>query len=141
MINSGNLDFSFSGLKTAVVNIVQDPSFKQNPKQMANLAASIQAAIVDVLVKKTIRAARIHKVDQIVVAGGVAANQTLSKELTHAVMTATPPLKLFIPQAKLCTDNAAYIATAALFNYHPVKNPLNIQANPNLSLTQDQKLS
>lgn len=140
MIHSGDFDFSFSGLKTAISQIValnRDEIDKQaGSKFIKDLAASIQEAIVDVLVKKTVGAAQTHNIDQIVVAGGVAANQTLSEFLARAVLSVTPHIKLSIPSPKFCTDNAVYIATAAIFNYHPTENPLTIQANPNLSLAR-----
>ncbi len=157
MINSNDLDFSFSGLKTAVANLVSSEGVRgvtrvgaphraptsraksrertsdgaderQDPEQIINnLAASLEAAIVEVLVKKTVEAAQIYKVDQIIVAGGVAANQTLAKELARA--------DALIPPPNLCTDNAVYIATAAFYNFHPI-DPLALQANPSLSLAK-----
>lgn len=130
MIDSNNFDFSFSGLKTAVARIDQ--------KNKANLAASIQAAIVEVLVQKTIRAAKKHKVNQIMIAGGVAANQALVNRLQVTVNRLQ--IKLHVPPPELCTDNGAMIAAAAFFlpagrqGQNPIKNPLKLQANPNLSL-------
>jgi N6-L-threonylcarbamoyladenine synthase len=136
MIDSRDFDFSFSGLKTAVANLL-----KETRPNSADLAASIEQAIVDVLVTKTIKAAQKYKVKQIMVAGGVAANQKLTSELklkiTHPSSRGKNlklEINLHIPPPTLCTDNAAMIATAAIFNYQPI-NPLTIQANPNLSLT------
>lgn len=140
MIDSKDFDFSFSGLKTAVANLVQSPEFVVQRKNSTNyqlmtnnLAASIEAAIVDVLVSKTIQAAQKYKVRQIMIAGGVAANQKLTSDLNLKIKNQKLKVKLFVPPPNLCTDNAAMIATAACFNYHPV-NPLALQANPNLSL-------
>lgn len=132
MIHSDDFDFSFSGLKTAVVNTVQN---YPNPSEQftKDLSASLEAAIVDVLVKKTIAAAKKYNIEHILVAGGVAANQTLTECLARVAKTAHPVLKLFIPPPNLCTDNAAYIATAAYFNFNPL-DPSKLQANPNLSL-------
>lgn len=129
MIGSKDFDFSFSGLKTAVANLVQ----KTNHYKLitSHLAASLEAAIVDVLVEKTIRAAQKFKVSQIMVAGGVAANRKLKKEL--GARTEELGIKLFIPPAEFCTDNAAMIAAAAFF-LKPAKNPLSVQADPSLSL-------
>lgn len=135
MIGSGDFDFSFSGLKTAVLNIVEaDTNILEDPQKLADLAASVEAAIVDVLVKKTITAAQKYNVDQIMVAGGVAANNKLREVLQLEVAKKIPRAIVHIPPVKLCTDNAAYIGAAAFFNYHPV-NPLVLQANPNLSLS------
>lgn len=157
MINSKDLDFSFSGLKTAVLNLintnpvilsraknisqVQDPSLittrpffeGQDDKTLANLAASIEDAITDVLVEKTITAIQLHNIDQLIVAGGVAANKILAKKFTQRLAEIIPHARIFIPPPQLATDNAASIATAAFFNYHPIQ-PLELQANPNLSL-------
>lgn len=126
MIDSGDFDFSFSGLKTAVANLVKDSEF--NPQ---DLAASIEAAIVDVLIKKTVAAADKYNVNQIIIAGGVAANQKLKESLESRVKSLG--IKLFIPPPELCTDNAAMIAAAAFFQ-KPTKNPLKEEADPNLSL-------
>lgn len=117
MINQDNFDFSFSGLKTAVLNICRggvSPSIPQ-------LAHEIQEAITDVLVAKTIHAAKKFKVKSILIGGGVAANKRLQEKF-RSVAGAAPcgRPQLFVPQARLCTDNAAYIATCAYFNYKPV---------------------
>jgi N6-L-threonylcarbamoyladenine synthase len=132
MINSDDFDFSFSGLKTAVVNLVNSKSLNDIP----DLAASIQEAIVDVLVKKTIAAAQKYKIDQIVVAGGVAANQRVAEKTVAAVQTVFGSrAKIFLPPSLYCTDNAACVAAAAFYNFHPL-DPLSLQANPNLGLTK-----
>ncbi len=134
MIDSADFDFSFSGLKTAVDNLLHTPGVKHTtlhldhtPGVKSDLSASIEAAIVDVLVKKTIAAAKKYQIDQIMVAGGVAANQKLISDLGLKI-------KVFVPEPSLCTDNAAMIASAALF-LKPIKNSLALQANPNLSLS------
>ena len=145
MIDSGDFDFSFSGLKTAMANIVHSSQFivhSGNKKKESinhelitnNLAASIEAAIVDVLVKKTITAAKKYKVEQIIVAGGVAANQKLSETMARAAKLNS--LSLFIPPPSLCTDNAAMIVSAAFYNPQAV-DPLTLQANPSLSLSHN----
>lgn len=136
LLNEDSLDFSFSGLKTAIFREVEKlKTTKQfNNEAVSQLAFETQEAIVDVLVTKTIKAAQTYKVDQILVAGGVAANQKLSEKLRLAAQKNLSHVRLFIPPPSLCTDNAAFIATAAFYNYHPV-DPLLLQANPNLSLT------
>ncbi len=106
---NGRSDFSFSGLKTAAVRSVQ----WDHPLSGADLAASLQAAVVDVLVKKTIDAAIKHGVSQVMVTGGVAANSSLRERMGVAakgegLAFATPPLAY-------CTDNAAMIAVAGSF--------------------------
>lgn len=139
MAGSKDLDFSFSGLKTAVLYLVQ--KLTDNGKQklsqieLGNLAASLEETIVESLVKKTVLAAQTYDIEQIIVAGGVAANKRLRVRLEEAIAQKTSRGKLFIPPPNLCTDNAAYIATAAAFNYQPTDS-LVLQANPNLSLSK-----
>jgi N6-L-threonylcarbamoyladenine synthase len=103
-------DFSFSGLKTAVVNYV-----KRNgaPKKLPDLVASFQQAAVDILVEKTIRAAKDKKVRWIALAGGVSANSRLREDLKRRAKE--EGFEVSIPPMKLCTDNAAMIGSAA---YH-----------------------
>lgn len=125
MISSGDFDFSFSGLKTAVSNFIKtNPDYKKE-----DLAAAVENTIVKVLVKKTISAAEKNNIDQVMIAGGVAANSALSVALRSNlhVRVISPSHNIF------CTDNAAMIAAAAFFTDKTV-NPLKLQANPNLSL-------
>lgn len=130
--SSRDLDFSFSGLKTAVSNLISDLDVN-NPQVIKDLCASIEQAIIDCLTKKTILAIKTHKIENLIVAGGVAANPKLATELQKNCQLPTVNCKLFIPPPLLCTDNAAMIASAAFF-IKPAKNLLDIQANPNLSL-------
>ncbi len=103
-----SLDFSFSGLKTAVRNfLTQD----EGRTSVEDVAASLQSAIVDVLVKKTVRAARQAGMNTVTVGGGVAANRGLKAAMQTACDAAG--LRLVIPTPELCTDNAAMIAAAA----------------------------
>lgn len=130
MINSDDFDFSFSGLKTAVSNFIS--AAKEYSK--ADLAAAIEQAIVEVLVKKTVAAAKEYKVGQVMIAGGVTANQALSEALRKSLH-----VRLFSPSHNIfCTDNAAMIASAGFF-INEVIDPLNLQADPILSLDHIQK--
>ncbi len=150
LINSKDFDFSFSGLKTAVGNLVKEQLNERSSKSffsgvpetsqkndaasestLANLCTSIENAIVECLVKKTIEAAKCHHIEQIIVAGGVAANPRLSEELR--VRSEELKIKLHIPPPILCTDNGAMIAAAGFFEEKRV-DPKDLQANPNLSL-------
>jgi len=101
------LDFSFSGLKTAVLRTVEK---LPKPLPIADLAASFQSAAVKVLVRKTLLAQEERKVDRIVVAGGVAANSGL-----RAQLKSRSPVAVYLPAIDLCTDNAAMVAAGAYF--------------------------
>jgi len=127
MSGQKNFDFSFSGLKTAVINL----SRKQKRINKADMAASIQAAIVDVLVEKTIQAAAKYQVKSILLAGGVAANQRLREQMKAKLSTLK--FKLYLPSPSLCTDNGTYIAACAYFNYQPISWE-KIQADPGISI-------
>jgi N6-L-threonylcarbamoyladenine synthase len=127
LFESKDFDFSFSGLKTAVHNLLPSVPKSEYP----DLAASIEASIIDCLVEKTIRAIKTYGVEQIIVAGGVAANKALGDRLQATVEK--EGIKLFIPPPYLCTDNGAMIAAAAFFQ-KPIKDKTKLQANPNLSL-------
>jgi N6-L-threonylcarbamoyladenine synthase len=131
MINQGNFDFSFSGLKTAVLKEVKKVS--DVSKVSKDLAREIQEAVTDVLVKKTIRAAKRYKVKSIIVAGGVAANKRLKEKFRSIINHQLPATNLFIPPPQLCTDNATFIASYAFHNFKPVPWQ-KIQADASLSL-------
>lgn len=122
MINSEDFDFSFSGLKTAALREIQKHTEdeKQDETFIANIASSVQEAIVAVLTKKTIDAAKKYHVASILLAGGVAANQRLRERLHKEVSNQKLPMNIIAPQKSLCTDNGAMIGAAALYNYHPI---------------------
>jgi N6-L-threonylcarbamoyladenine synthase len=112
-----SLDFSFSGVKTAVVNYVNQAKQKNEEIDIADICASFQEAIAEVLVEKTLAAARTSGVRQIVLAGGVAANQRL-RDLMES-RGSRENFAVFLPPKEFCTDNAAMIAVAG---YHQFKN-------------------
>lgn len=105
-------DFSFSGVKTAVLRTVEALQAEERPLPIEDLAASFQAAVADVLVEKTLMAAKEHKVREIIVAGGVSANKRLREKIL-----AESKYPVHIPPLSLCTDNAAMIAGAGYYHY------------------------
>jgi N6-L-threonylcarbamoyladenine synthase len=111
LLHSGNLDFSFAGLKTAVLTQVRKLGVGPTAQQRADLAASTQAAIVEVLVKKSMRALRDSGLGRLVVAGGVGANSELRAQLNAACVRAGA--RVHYPELALCSDNGAMIAMAA----------------------------
>ncbi|HUO44706.1 MAG TPA: tRNA (adenosine(37)-N6)-threonylcarbamoyltransferase complex transferase subunit TsaD [Burkholderiales bacterium] len=111
---SGDLDFSFSGLKTAVLTLLK--THPVSPQLQADVAAELQAAIVDVLVEKSLAALQRTGLDQLIVAGGVGANRELRAHLTAAVRR--NGARVFYPAPELCTDNGAMIAFAAALRLH-----------------------
>ncbi|MBL0147633.1 MAG: tRNA (adenosine(37)-N6)-threonylcarbamoyltransferase complex transferase subunit TsaD [Ideonella sp.] len=111
LLHSGNLDFSFAGLKTAVLTQHRRLGASPSAEQLADLAASTQAAIVEVLVKKSLAALKATGLKRLVVSGGVGANAELRKRLNDATMRRG--WQVHYPELDLCTDNGAMIAMAA----------------------------
>src|SRR5690625_318650 len=114
-LEEGSFNFSFSGLKSAVINKIHNAEQRGEKLKKEDIAASFQASVIDVLVKKTYRAAREHGVKQVIVAGGVAANNGLRERLELEFSETNIPL--LIPPLHLCTDNAAMIAAAGTIAY------------------------
>ncbi len=122
----GSNDFSFSGIKTALLRLVEGGKIPDK----ADAAASFQAAVVEVLVTKTIAAAREYGVRQILLAGGVAANSLLRERLAK-----DSPLPVLIPDLELCTDNAAMIAACGYFRFRAGRvDGLALDVTPGLKL-------
>ncbi len=105
----GSFDFSFSGLKTAVKNYVESLG-KVDHRSVAHICASFQASVVDVLIKKTLSAARRERISNVSLSGGVAANRELRRRMKE--LESREGIRVFLPPRHLCTDNAAMIAIA-----------------------------
>jgi len=127
MLDSDSLEFSFAGLKTAIVYYLRDHPHADR----ADVAASFQEAVVDVLVEKTLRAAQQLHIKKIVVVGGVAANSRLRERLLSQ-----KNFEIFFPSMELCTDNAAMIAACAAFHHRVLgqSDSLDIAPKPGLTL-------
>jgi N6-L-threonylcarbamoyladenine synthase len=127
-----DLDFSFSGLKTAVSTFLAERP-RPEGQTLADVCASFQAAVVDVLVRKSRRALKREGLGDLVVCGGVAANRGLRAGLAAAA--AEDGFKLYIPAPKLCTDNAAMIASAGTeLLRRGVRAPLALSVDPGLPI-------
>lgn len=123
-------NFSFSGLKTAVLRIVRELEMEGGSVPVDNLAASFQEAVIDVLVTKTFQAADFYRAKDIIVAGGVSANRRLRKAFTDQKR-----FRVYIPPFSLCTDNAVMIAAAGYFRFMAeFCDELDMDVLPNWSL-------
>src|SRR5690625_1400020 len=132
-LEEGSYDFSFSGLKSSVINKIHNAKQRGEELKKEDIAASFQSSVIDVLTKKTSRAAKEYQVRQVIVAGGVAANKGLRSALEEEFSKLNIPL--LIPPLNLCTDNAAMIAAAGMIAYeHGKRSGLDLNANPSLIL-------
>ncbi|NLC88101.1 MAG: tRNA (adenosine(37)-N6)-threonylcarbamoyltransferase complex transferase subunit TsaD [Clostridiaceae bacterium] len=124
-----NLDFSFSGIKTAVINL-----HHKNPDvNKADLAASFEKAVTDVLIENTLKAAEQLNIDTIALAGGVSANSYIRSKFLE--LEKTNNKKIYYPELILCTDNAAMIASAGYYNFiNGITSNLELNAIPNLKI-------
>ena len=114
-LGKDSYNFSFSGLKSAVINLYHKTEEKGEKLDYNNLAASFQSAVIDVLVSKTKKAALEYQVKQVIIAGGVAANKGLRSAMKETMDELG--IKLVVPSFKYCTDNASMIGAAAYFQY------------------------
>lgn len=130
LLEKDNYDFSFSGLKTAALNFLNQAKQKGEEVHLPDFAASFQWAIIDVLTQKLMLAAEEHRVRQVVLSGGVAANGTFRNHVREEA--GKRGMELLYPPVHLCTDNAAMIASAGYFSYLAGRrsdNALNAVAN------------
>ena len=136
MLKSKDYDFSFSGLKTAVLYDFRKrlEKVRTSKKYIREMAKEIQQAVIDVLIKKTIVAAQNYKAKTIILGGGVAANKELRKQIKEKIKKNIPDSKLLIPNPNLCTDNAVMIGVAGYFNENKKKNWKQIKVKSNLRI-------
>ncbi|MBT2685890.1 tRNA (adenosine(37)-N6)-threonylcarbamoyltransferase complex transferase subunit TsaD [Bacillus sp. ISL-37] len=133
-LEEGSYDFSFSGLKSAVINVVHNAQQRGEEIVPEELAASFQESVIDVLVTKTQRAVKEYGVKQVLLAGGVAANKGLREKLSTEF--ADSDVEIVIPPLSLCTDNAAMIAAAgSVFYEKGQRADLTLNGNPGLEIT------
>ncbi|GFZ31363.1 tRNA N6-adenosine threonylcarbamoyltransferase [Clostridium zeae] len=131
--HDNSLDFSFSGVKSAVLNYLNKMDMTGQEVNKADVAASFQQAVIDVLTENVIETCKRKDVDKIAIAGGVASNSALRRELTENA--GKKGIKVLFPAPVLCTDNAAMIGSAAYFEY--IKghiSAMDLNAKPNLKL-------
>lgn len=134
-IEGAMFDFSFSGVKSAVLNHINSCKMKGEEINQVDIAASFQAAVVDVLVEKTMLAAKEYNMKQVAIAGGVAANQGLRAAMKEACEKRG--IQLYYPSPIYCTDNAAMIGAAAYYEYKKgISHGLDLNAIPNLKIGQ-----
>lgn len=132
-IEDAPYDFSFSGVKSAVLNYMNKANMMHEEVNHADLAASFQKAVVDTLVEKAIRAAKEHHMDKLAIAGGVAANRTLRAGMKKACEE--NHISFYHPSPIYCTDNGAMIGVAAYYEYKKgTRHGWDLNAVPNLKL-------
>lgn len=119
MIDSGDYNFSFSGLKSHVINFNHNQKQRQEAININDFCRSFQDAVTDVLVKKTEAAKNQYHVKQVIVAGGVAANKGLREKMKYTITD----IPVYFPEIKYCTDNAAMIAVAGYFKFQKNHKP------------------
>lgn len=113
VINHDNLDFSFSGLKSAVINLIHNKKQRGEEVDPKDVAASFQESVIDVLITKTQQALEKYPVKQLIVGGGVSANKGLRRRLFEEIID----VEIIIPKMMYCTDNAAMIGAAAYYQF------------------------
>ena len=132
-LESGPYDFSFSGVKSAVLNYINKCKMQGEEFDRADLAASFQKAVVDTLVEKAVKAAKEYHMDKLAIAGGVASNSALRGAMENACKK--EGIQFYYPSPIFCTDNAAMIGVAAYYEYQKgTRHGLDLNAVPNLKL-------
>ncbi len=137
-IPDAKYDFSFSGLKSAVLNLINQDKMQGKEIRQADIAASFQKSVVEVLVSHSVEACREYGIDKLAIAGGVASNSCLRQQMEKEC--AANGISFYRPSPMLCTDNAAMIGAAGYYEYKKgVRFDLDMNAVPNLSLGQRER--
>jgi len=138
MIHSKDYNFSFSGLKTAVLYDFRkrNPKVRKNKDYIRQICAETQQSVIDVLIRKTIKAVKNYRIKSIILGGGVIANNELRKQFREKIKKEVPGLKLYIPDPKFCTDNAAMVAVVSFFHRKEKKNWKGIKARADLRINK-----
>ncbi|KPJ57458.1 hypothetical protein AMJ49_00810 [Parcubacteria bacterium DG_74_2] len=136
MIYQKNCDFSFSGLKTAVLYDFKKRKAKERKSKayVQEMSKEVQQAIIDVLIFKTLKAAKEFKTKSIILGGGVAANEELKNQFKKKIEKELNRIKFFVPPPEFCTDNALMVALTAFFNQRKIKKPTSVKADANLKI-------
>lgn len=129
-LDDDSYNFSFSGIKSAVINLVHNEMQRNNKIRKEDLACSFQNRVVNILTKKTFRALKQYDIKNLIVAGGVSANRGLREKLTS--LCNDNNINLSMPDIKYCTDNAAMIASAGFYAYqNKIVSDIDLKAKPN----------
>lgn len=132
-LDDNSYDFSFSGIKSAVINLVHNETQRGNEIRKADIACSFQNRVVEILSKKTMKALKEYNVKNLIIAGGVSANRGIRNKFTE--LCQKNDINLTIPNIKYCTDNAAMIATAGYFAYKKgIRTNIDLKATATTSL-------
>ena len=132
-VDGAPYDFSFSGIKSAVLNYINSANMHGEEINRADVAASFQKAVVDALVSRAVRLTKESGMDKLAIAGGVASNSALRETVKQE--SEKNNIRFFSPSPKLCTDNAAMIGAAAYYEYiKGVRHGYDLNAVPNLKL-------
>lgn len=135
-LNDNSYNFSFSGLKSAVLNTVHNEKQRKNEIRVADMCCSFQNRVVEILTKKTMKAVEEYNVKNLIVAGGVSANNGLRHKLL--ILCKEKKIKLSIPKTKYCTDNATMIGAAAYYAYkNNIVADLSLNAQATVSLYKE----
>lgn len=136
MIHSKDYNFSFSGLKTAVLYDFRkrSPKVRKSKNYIRQICAETQQSVIDVLIRKTVRVLKSYRIKSVILGGGVIANNELRKQFREKIKKEFPTVKLYIPDPKFCTDNAVMVAVVSFFHRKEKKDWKKIKARADLRI-------